>query len=182
MGVLLLGCATLASATGCSSQPQATIAEGPLSAEQIQEARTQAEIVVRANLTGQHDKAIELTHRSIIALVGRDQLVAAARSVARSIKDNGYDPDTLEITVGELGDRATVERETFAVIPFTAVLQSAESKRTIPSFLVGVYDSRRQSWTFIDGEGVKNGSIRKVLPNFPTLKIPTLPEPSTDKN
>jgi hypothetical protein len=186
IGILLVGFVTIGVQLGCSSPPPTTAVipiQEPLTADLAKDAHAKAQILLEALLTGQHDKVVDMTHPSIVENTSRHFLKVNGKQVLKNIEDAGYDPNNATITVGEINDSVRVGDETFVAIPYTTVLENAEQRRVIQLFLVGVYDHRSQSWTFIDGEQVNNGSIRKLLPIFPSiLKIPKLPEPYTEKN
>ncbi len=140
--------------------------------------RDQAEKCSTAFIEGDYETFTDLTHRELVRKAGgRDEMIAQLRANAEELSKRFK---VLAVEVGVPEEIAEAGADLVAIVPtVTRMDLPGISEQTHRSFLIGVSDDKGRTWTFLEGSGYDEKSIRKVLPDFPeTLELPKIEMPN----
>jgi hypothetical protein len=134
--------------------------------------------MAEATKAGQYGKVLDRTYPGIIKMMGgRDQALKVTQDAMDRIKAQGISIETF--TTGKPGPYETEGEHTFIVVPTELVLKLPTGRMKLKSYLLGISPDGGKTWTFADGNGLQNESVRdKVLPKLPAnLKLPAPQQP-----
>jgi hypothetical protein len=135
-----------------------------------------------ATIAGKYDKVIDRTYPGIIKMMGgREKAIEMTQAAMDKIKAQGV--ALKSFTAGTPGSFETEGSNTFVVIPTEMEMTFPMGKIKGKSYLLGISPDGGKTWTFADGNGIRNASMRdKILPKLPAkLKLPEVSEPQVIK-
>jgi hypothetical protein len=143
--------------------------------------RKTAQACADALLKGDYPTFVQYTHPKIVAMVGgSDKMVEMIKSGMEAMKAQGMSIDTykIEAPTGTIasGDDLT------AIVPTLLQMSNKSQKITQKSYLLAISSDNGKHWTFVDGAGLNDETLKTVIPNPPKeLKLPAKTEPVIEK-
>lgn len=144
--------------------------------------RQKAQQSCDAMVNGEVEAMVRLTHPKVVELMGGQEKMAAV--VRKGMAEMSRDGTKILSARPEApAEFVRMGTEEVAVVPFTLVMKVPKATLTQKSFLLGISSGRGKSWTFIDGAGLDDDTIKKVLPDFPSqVKLPQKIRPTVKRD
>src|SRR5262245_58883842 len=103
---------------------------------------------------------------------GKEKVTERMKAESKRMSDQGVVIKSCK--VGEPGEFVSGGGQTFVVVPTNIEMSAPGVKATVKSYVLGLSPDGGKSWSFIDGNGLRNEAARKeLLPNLPEkLKLP----------
>lgn len=144
-----------------------------LDAQTEETALRDAKIAAKATLEMDFKTVLKHTYPSIVEMMGgEEKAIPLLEQTFESMKSNGFKFEKAEVLsvsniVEEQGQhRCYIEGENVMVMN--------DQRITSKSYLLGIYDSEKELWYFLEAQKLKDSALaNQVLPNFKTsLNIP----------
>ena len=161
----------VAAALGISSR-EAAVRSGEQDPRASLYARKQAQEMVDALLKNDVETSTRLTNPRIIEFTGgREKMMNLFREGKEQMTARGM---TLEqITVGQPSFPVRAGNELFIVVPHTLRLKTPQGVLVDESYYLGVSSNGGRNWTFVDGQGMNDQTVKQFFPNLPAeLTLP----------
>jgi hypothetical protein len=155
-------------AGGSSSQSKATPAPKP-----YPNAKTQANQLNDAVLSGDYAKAADLTYPKLVELIGgRAEYLAVLEAGMKETQSDGF--RIISSVTGDPKDVIEDGNVVYAILPTTMRIKVAEGVLVGQTFLIGVSNDRGEHWTFLDvGNGSSHELVKTLFPAVADrLKLP----------
>ncbi|HEV7299725.1 MAG TPA: hypothetical protein VGN72_10200 [Tepidisphaeraceae bacterium] len=167
------GAPATAPATAPTTAPAAAV-----DAALHQAAHAQGQACGDALLAGDFKTLIRFTHPKIIEMVGGvDAMIATLEKGEREMKTGGM--RLTAVTIGAPLQIITTETAAFAVLPQRINLALSGGQALHDSFLLGHSTDRGATWTFVDGTGLNDRTMKLLFPDAPAdLKLPAKQKPT----
>ncbi len=135
-----------------------------------------------ALVNGDVETMVRFTHPKVVELMGgREKMAAVVRKGMAEMNAGGT--KIVSAKPEPPAEFVRMGTEEVAVVPFTLVMKVPGATLTQKTFLLGISSGQGKSWTFIDGAGLDDESIKKVLPDFPTqVKLPKKVRPTVKRD
>jgi hypothetical protein len=137
-----------------------------------------------ATVTGDYAKVIDLTHDSLVKMMGgREKAIAATAAAMNQMKASGF-----ALTAYDVGDPGKLYSEggsTFVVIPTSTHMTVPGGRVTARSYLLGISPDGGKTWRFVDGTGITKhkDKLDQLLPRLPAdLRLPEVEKPELFKD
>ena len=146
-------------------------------ANEYPNAKIQANELNEAVLAGKYEKAADLTHPSLVELMGgREKYIERISEAMKDIQSDKF--SVLSNVVGDPQQTIVQGKNVFAVLPTTMKIKVPEGVLVGQSFMIGASKDGGKNWTFVDGG---SGNPQQLASLFPTvadkLKLPEKKRP-----
>jgi hypothetical protein len=172
----------LVTQVACAKTPSVANAPSPQStstgSKQYPNAKALANQLNDAVLSGEYEKAADLTYPKLIQLIGgRAKYLAVLKGGMNETQSDRFriistvsDDPTAIIEVGS---------DVYAILPTTMKIKVAEGILVGQSSLIGVSNDRGEHWTFVDaGKGFSHEQLKTLFPAVADrLKVPEQKRP-----
>ena len=127
--------------------------------------------MLAATIGGDYETLVTMTHpKAIEAMGGIDKAKQVLKLTLDSLKASGFTTTLEEVGTPALANSTTTS---YAVIPYTVVLEGAGKKITAKTAVVGISDNGGKSWKFLNINEQGEEGMRKLVPDLPReLKFP----------
>jgi hypothetical protein len=159
-----------------ATAPLAQAASTP--SKQYPDAKTQANQLNDAVLSGDYEKAADLTYPKLIQLIGgRAKYLAVLKGGMNETQSDRF--RIISTVSDDPTDIIEVGSDVYAILPTTIKIKVAEGILVGQSSLIGVSTDRGEHWTFVDaGKGFSHEQLRTLFPAVADrLKIPEQKRP-----
>jgi hypothetical protein len=145
-------------------------------------AQRKAEEVAQATVKGEYGKLADLTYPKVVEeMGGRDRMIAVLKNSLQEMNKKGFEFRSAK--VGKTAQVVAGGDSLFAVVPFDLEMKVPGGSLAVKSFMLGISPDKGKTWTFINGDKVQDGSVKKMLPNLPAeLKLPKKEQPVFHKD
>lgn len=145
--------------------------------------KAQAEEMSKAFVDGDFGKVADSTYPDVVKFVGgRARMVSSLEVGMKQMRTQGFDIEA--VVVGDPTQILTLGKQTFAVVPTTMRMKVQQGTLSSESFFLGVSEDGGNTWSFVDGAGVRDKGRLKVL--FPAaadkLELPQSKPPVMQQN
>lgn len=117
-----------------------------------------------ATLTGNYEKAADLTYPRLIELMGgRAKYIASVRQGMKETQSDRF--RILSNIAADPQDVIVEGKNVYAIVPTTMKIRVAEGELVGQSCLIGVSPDNGKSWTFVDCGNGNNEQLRILFPS-----------------
>lgn len=141
-------------------------------------AKTQANQLNDAVLSGDYEKAADLTYPKLVQLIGgRARYLEVLKNGMNQMQSGGF--QLMSTVAGDAKDVIEVGAEVYAMVPTTMKIKVPEGTLIGESALIGVSKDRGAHWTFVDlGNGLDEQRLKILFPAVAgRLKVPEPKQP-----
>lgn len=145
----------------------------------LQKLKQQAQELGDAMISGNYDRAADLTYPELIKLMGgRAKFIATVDKVKTETEGSQF--RILSVTIGEPQDIEEQNRRHYAIVPTTMRIKVPEGTLVGEAFMIGISADGGQNWTFVDsgGKPTSRAHLRTLLGSVvDKLRIPKYKRP-----
>jgi len=145
----------------------------PTTAKSYPTAKTQANQLNDAVLSGDYEKAADLTYPKLIELMGgRAKYIATLKRLM--IETHSDDARIVSTVSADPTQIIELDSDVYAILPTTMNIKIPEGIVIGESSLIGVSNDHGKNWTFFDaGSGLSHEQLKTLLPAVgDRLKVP----------
>ena len=172
----------LVTQVACAKTPSAANAPSPQStstaSKQYPNAKAQANQLNDAVLSGDYEKAADLTYPKLIELIGgRAKYLAVLKGGMNETQSDRF--RIISTVSDDPTDIIEIGSDVYAILPTTMKIKVAEGILVGQSSLIGVSNDRGEHWTFVDaGKGFSHEQLKTLFPAVADrLKVPEQKRP-----
>ena len=172
--LFILACGQPALSQTNKSKPRSK----PTSPRSYPNAKTQANQLNDAVLSGDYEKAADLTYPKLVQLIGgRARYLDVLKNSMNEMQSGGF--QLMSTVAGDAQDVIEVGAEVYAIVPTTMKIKVPEGTLVGESALIGVSKDRGEHWTFVDiGNGFNEQQLKTLFPAVAgRLKVPEQKRP-----
>jgi len=141
-------------------------------------AKTQANQLNDAVLSGDYEKAADLTYPKLVQLIGgRARYLEVLKSSMSEMQSGRF--QIMSTVAGDARDVIEVGVDVYAIVPTTMKIKVPEGVLVGESAMIGVSKDRGEHWTFVDvGSGLDDQRLKILFPAVAgRLKLPEQKRP-----
>lgn len=167
--LFILACGQPALSQTNKSKPRSK----PTSTRSYPNAKTQANQLNDAVLSGDYEKAADLTYPKLVQLIGgRARYLEVLKNGMSEMQSGGF--QLISTVAGDAKDVIEIGADVYAIVPTTLKIKVREGTLVGESAMIGVSKDRGEHWTFVDvGNGLDNQRLKILFPAVANrLKLP----------